>query len=79
MDDSTLVVLARTLRLIITIQDLASTNKSLRADWQERRITTLTLVRDLIAERSGTFNDIVKSPDSLLIIPRCHQSIYTTI
>ncbi|KAF5380135.1 hypothetical protein D9615_006188 [Tricholomella constricta] len=52
-DDSTLVTLARTLRLIILIQDLASTNKSLRADWQERKMPILTLVRDLATVSIG--------------------------
>ncbi|RDB18704.1 E3 ubiquitin-protein ligase listerin [Hypsizygus marmoreus] len=46
-DDATLVALARTLRLVILIQDLVSTNKSLRADWQERKMTLLTMIRDL--------------------------------
>ena len=53
VDDTTLVVLARTLRLITTIQDLALTTKTLRADWEERQISILTLVRDLVAEKSG--------------------------
>jgi hypothetical protein len=52
-DDTTLVALARTLRLIITIQDLALTTKTLRADWEKRQVSILTLVRDLVAERSG--------------------------
>ncbi|KAF8056637.1 hypothetical protein FPV67DRAFT_646018 [Lyophyllum atratum] len=46
-DDKTLVTLSRTLRLIILIQDLVSTNKSLRADWEERKTPILTMVRDL--------------------------------
>ncbi|GLB39355.1 putative ring finger [Lyophyllum shimeji] len=46
-DDTTLVTLARTLRLIILIQDLVLTNKALRASWQERRMPILTMVRDL--------------------------------
>ncbi|KAJ7096074.1 hypothetical protein C8R44DRAFT_889801 [Mycena epipterygia] len=48
-DDETLVTLARTLRLIILIQDLTLTNKSLRADWEERQMGILTMVRDLAA------------------------------
>ncbi|KAI3605699.1 delta 9-fatty acid desaturase [Moniliophthora roreri] len=47
LDESTLVTLARTLRLVILIRDLASTNKVLRADWQERETTILKAVRDL--------------------------------
>ncbi|KAG6916946.1 hypothetical protein DXG01_004633 [Tephrocybe rancida] len=46
-DDTTLVTLARTLRLIALIQDLASTNKSLRTEWEERTMPILTTVRDL--------------------------------
>ncbi|KAG6818998.1 hypothetical protein H0H93_016518, partial [Arthromyces matolae] len=48
-DDATLVTLARTLRLILLIQDLTSTNKSLRTQWEERKISILTFVRDLAA------------------------------
>ncbi|KAJ6608207.1 hypothetical protein B0H10DRAFT_2068569 [Mycena sp. CBHHK59/15] len=48
-DDATLVTLARTLRLIILIQDLALTNKALRASWEERQMQILTMVRDLAA------------------------------
>ncbi|KIK58369.1 hypothetical protein GYMLUDRAFT_45278 [Collybiopsis luxurians FD-317 M1] len=43
-----LVTLARTLRLIGHIQDLASTNKSLRAEWAERRDGVMKGVRDLL-------------------------------
>lgn len=53
-DDSTLTVLARSLKLIILIQDLVSTNKSLRADWEERKMPILTLVRDLATVSLGT-------------------------
>jgi hypothetical protein len=52
-DDTTLVTLARTLRLIVAIQDLALSTKTLRADWEERQISILTLVRDLVTEKSG--------------------------
>ncbi|KAJ7150874.1 hypothetical protein C8R43DRAFT_887120 [Mycena crocata] len=48
-DDETLVTLARTLRLITLIQDLALTNKTLRADWEGRQMEILTMVRDLAA------------------------------
>ncbi|KAJ7512370.1 hypothetical protein B0H11DRAFT_479514 [Mycena galericulata] len=57
-DDETLVTLARTLRLIILIQDLASTNKTLRASWEERQIQVLTMVRDLAA---GQLDDVAAS------------------
>lgn len=46
-DDEMLVVLARTLRLVILIEDLASTNKSLRAGWQNRKMPILMVIRDL--------------------------------
>ncbi|KAJ7636847.1 hypothetical protein FB45DRAFT_907475 [Roridomyces roridus] len=52
-DEETLVSLARTLRLIILIQDLTLTNKTLRASWQERQMPILTLVRDLAAGQPG--------------------------
>ncbi len=42
-----------TLKLLIIIQDLASTNKSLRAQWDERKIANLVLVRDLAAKKLG--------------------------
>jgi hypothetical protein len=58
-DNTTLVALARTLRLIVTIQDLALTTKTLRADWEKRHISILTLVRDLVAEPSGTSHSFV--------------------
>jgi E3 ubiquitin-protein ligase listerin len=45
--------MARTLRLIGAIQDLALTTQSLRADWEKRQISILTLVRDLVIERPG--------------------------
>ncbi|KAG6844999.1 hypothetical protein H0H87_001771 [Tephrocybe sp. NHM501043] len=46
-DDTSLVTLARTLRLITLIQDLCLTNKSLRAEWEERNMSILKMVRDL--------------------------------
>ncbi|KAJ7056206.1 hypothetical protein C8F01DRAFT_377750 [Mycena amicta] len=55
-DDDTLVVLARTLRLIILVQDLARTNKTLRATWEERHMTILTMVRDLAAGKLDSAN-----------------------
>ncbi|TFY58014.1 hypothetical protein EVJ58_g6676 [Rhodofomes roseus] len=48
-EQTSLVVLSRTLRLFIAIQDLASTNKVLREVWQDRENTCLTLVRDLVS------------------------------
>ncbi|KAF8875235.1 hypothetical protein BD779DRAFT_1613454 [Infundibulicybe gibba] len=46
-DDDSLVVLARSLKLLLTIKDLVTTNKSLRAAWQERSSAILTFVRDM--------------------------------
>ncbi|KAJ7669444.1 hypothetical protein DFH06DRAFT_1321521 [Mycena polygramma] len=57
-DDETLVTLARTLWLIILIQDLALTNKALRASWEERQMQILTMVRDLAA---GQLDDVAAS------------------
>ncbi|KAJ7074942.1 hypothetical protein B0H15DRAFT_1027322 [Mycena belliarum] len=53
-DDDTLVALARTLRLVILIQDLALTNKTLRASWEERQMLILSMVRDLAAGHLDT-------------------------
>ena len=58
-DDSTLVGLARTLRLIISVQDLASMNKALRADWQARQMPILMLVRDLATAKLGTTRCVI--------------------
>lgn len=52
-DPSTLVTLSRTLRLFIIIEDLVSTNKALRAIWEERRAANLTLIRDLVSTKLG--------------------------
>ncbi|TFK41660.1 hypothetical protein BDQ12DRAFT_678315 [Crucibulum laeve] len=46
-EDTSLVQLSRSLRLFIVIQDLALSNKSLRADWEARKVPILTMVRDL--------------------------------
>ncbi|CCM05109.1 uncharacterized protein FIBRA_07316 [Fibroporia radiculosa] len=46
-DSSTFVTLSRTLRLYIAIEDLASTNKALRAAWQPRETACMTRIRDL--------------------------------
>jgi hypothetical protein len=45
---ASLASLAQTLWLIIPIQDLTLTNKTLRASWQERQ-----MVRDLAAGQLG--------------------------
>jgi predicted nuclease of predicted toxin-antitoxin system len=53
-DDNTLVTLARTLRLIIVVQDLAAANRSLRDDWKPKHTTILTL-RNVVTVRLGKF------------------------
>lgn len=40
----------------MAIQDLTSTNKTLRADWEARRIPIFILVRDLVVEESSMSN-----------------------
>ncbi|KAK7059773.1 delta-9 fatty acid desaturase protein [Favolaschia claudopus] len=57
-NEETLVTLARTLRLILLIQDLTLTNKTLRASWEERQMQILTMVRDMAA---GQLDDVVPS------------------
>lgn len=52
-DSTTLTTLGRTLRLVAVIDDLALTNKPLRADWNERRGTVLGLVKDVVAVNTG--------------------------
>ena len=52
-DDTSLVTLARSLRLITAIQDLVLTNRSLRAVWDERSVPILRMVRDLAAGSHG--------------------------
>jgi hypothetical protein len=48
-DSVTLTTLGRTSRLVIAIDDLALTNKPLRANWHERKTTVLGLIRDVVA------------------------------
>lgn len=52
-DNTTYTTLSRTLKLLISIEDLCSTNKSLRAVWEERRSAILSLVRDIVATKLG--------------------------
>ncbi|KAE9393090.1 hypothetical protein BT96DRAFT_999800 [Gymnopus androsaceus JB14] len=47
-----LLTLARTLRLIAHIHDLAATNKALRTEWSERRGGIMRGVRDLLTDGS---------------------------
>ncbi|KAF8899801.1 hypothetical protein CPB84DRAFT_1780009 [Gymnopilus junonius] len=46
-EGSRLSGLARALRLVMVLEDLAKRNKSLRAEWDERRVGILTMIRDL--------------------------------
>ncbi|EJF63887.1 hypothetical protein DICSQDRAFT_145362 [Dichomitus squalens LYAD-421 SS1] len=48
-DPSTYVTLSRTLQLFMIIEDFASSNKALKAIWDERRSAILTLIRDLVS------------------------------
>ncbi|EGO03442.1 hypothetical protein SERLA73DRAFT_101568 [Serpula lacrymans var. lacrymans S7.3] len=50
-DNTTLVTLGRSLQLIIIIQDLVTTNKALRAEWEERQLSILTLVKNIVTSR----------------------------
>ncbi|KII91341.1 hypothetical protein PLICRDRAFT_38089 [Plicaturopsis crispa FD-325 SS-3] len=70
-DDSTLVTMARTLKLVLAVQDLASTNKSLRADWQERQTGVLTLIRDMVAVKSDAMGSLPRS--------RCRELALTIV
>jgi hypothetical protein len=45
--------LARALESVILIEDLSLTNKSLRADWQERNMPILIMIRDLATVTLG--------------------------
>ncbi len=59
-----MVHLSRTLSLVSEVQNLASTNKSLRSQWYERRATILRLVRDLLLVKLGEY--LVSEPLSCL-------------
>ena len=54
-DSSTYVTLYRTLQLLLLIEEYAATNKTLKAAWEERKSADLTLIRDLISLKLGTF------------------------
>ncbi|EKM56485.1 uncharacterized protein PHACADRAFT_92839 [Phanerochaete carnosa HHB-10118-sp] len=59
---SSLPLLYRTLQLVIAIEDLSSTTKTLRTAWQEHRTATLTLVRDLVVQRIGQCHNAIDTP-----------------
>ncbi|KAF9226338.1 hypothetical protein BS17DRAFT_807138 [Gyrodon lividus] len=48
-DSATLTTLGRTIKLLMAIEDLASTNKPLRANWEEKKSPILALIRDIVA------------------------------
>ncbi|KAH0834818.1 hypothetical protein J3R83DRAFT_10427 [Lanmaoa asiatica] len=48
-DSAMLTTLGRTLRLVIAIDALSSTNKPLRANWDGRKVTVLELIRNMVA------------------------------
>lgn len=48
-----LVALARALRLLQVLETLAQRNKALMAEWSERRMNILTIVRDLSILENG--------------------------
>jgi hypothetical protein len=50
-----LPLLRWTLELVITLEDLTSTNKALRSGWHERRSSVLVMVRDLIAAKPSKY------------------------
>ena len=47
----------KTLELLLAVLDLVATNKALRATWDERKMSILTLVRDLTAKKLGAYID----------------------
>jgi hypothetical protein len=51
--DENLVLVARTLRLLIEVQELVLTNKPLRAVWRERSDGILAMVYKLFVESTG--------------------------
>ncbi|KAG1729725.1 hypothetical protein EDB19DRAFT_1641737 [Suillus lakei] len=50
-DSATLTMLGRSLRLILTVQDLVLTNKLLRASWDGRKESILGLVKNLVSTK----------------------------
>lgn len=48
-DNSTLVTLFRSLKVVLALEDLVTTNRALRAVWEERKTKILTLIRDIVA------------------------------
>ncbi|KAF7968525.1 hypothetical protein HWV62_30179 [Athelia sp. TMB] len=65
-EDDALVVLARTLRLIIIIEDLVATNKTLRSDWHARRTAVFAFVLNLVEENPNASSEVQKMAYGLL-------------
>ena len=49
-----LIALTRALRLVLVLEELASRNKSLMAEWEGRRMGVLVVIRDLSVLGLGT-------------------------
>ncbi|KAJ3986996.1 hypothetical protein F5890DRAFT_1406039 [Lentinula detonsa] len=56
-----LLTLARTLRLIGHVQDLAATNKSLRAEWNERKNSIMKSIKSMILDGDSANEEIPES------------------
>lgn len=67
-EGSRLVGLARALRLVIVLEDLAKRNKSLMAEWSERRLGVLTIIRDLEVINHGTWTLLIECLRELQLI-----------
>ncbi|KAF9477335.1 hypothetical protein BDN70DRAFT_881303 [Pholiota conissans] len=72
-ESASLVALARALRLLTVLEDLTKRNKALLAEWTERRIPILTIVRDLTV--------LGNDPTVLLSVPRsaCRQLVLSIV
>lgn len=66
MDAGTLTILSRTLRLVLVVEDLCQSNKSLRADWDGRRMGVLKSIRDLATVKLGEWFCHTSVPLSLI-------------
>lgn len=69
-EPATLVALGRALKFLTVLEDLTKTNKALLAEWAERRIPILTIVRDLGVLGNGEFLYISNSHVLFLIRSR---------
>lgn len=76
--------LSRSLRLLLAIQDLATTNKQLRESWVERQQAILILVRDLVTVKLGwldwiswmkytTSNDVAEKSNASGPLSACRE------